>query len=285
MSLLQKITVSKFLEYCTIIKDLNEEYNTIANDETINDNRKNVLLTTIFVKRAKKTFEHFHHINLLKRKGESTKSYVNKDSVDFFISWYNAFNELFNEVDCSEEAEQKLLLPSWKLTPLNPINFGQFVDSKMMVEGGINDGHSKWVVVQYIMAIFLLRKGIKYHESFINEESTQFIRCGSMNLEVAIIVSKWFDKLNEYINSHFTLFQDNGMKKENQENIETHMKRWGWVNFTKNVAKTKAFDISGSGKNSIECVRETNCNEILTWASEEKEYNVAIDLDMKASAK
>ena len=51
--------------------------------------------------------------------------------------------------------------------------------------------------------------------------------------------------------------------------------------FLKNIAKTKTFDISGSGKNSIECLRESKAYDVLIWASEEKDYNIAVSRDMK----
>lgn len=59
------------------------------------------------------------------------------------------------------------------------------------------------------------------------------------------------------------------------------MKEWGWVNFLKEIAKTKVFDIPGSGMNSIDCARASKAFDVLVYASEEKGMSEAQALDME----
>lgn len=96
-------------------------------------------------------------------------------------------------------------------------------------------------------------------------------------------ISQFWEALNEYANANFTLFQDSG--EQEGANMKEHMQRWGWVNFLKSIAKTKVFDIAGSGLNSIDCARQAKCATVLTWASEEKDYNIALSRDMEDSYK
>lgn len=63
------------------------------------------------------------------------------------------------------------------------------------------------------------------------------------------------------------------------------MEQWGWVSFLKEIAKTKVFDIPGSGKNSIECAKDTKAYDVLIFASEEKQLNEAQNMDYEAMKK
>jgi hypothetical protein len=45
------------------------------------------------------------------------------------------------------------------------------------------------------------------------------------------------------------------------------------------VASTKVFDIPGSGKNSIDCARETSLFDVLVYTSEDKSFNESQWLD------
>ncbi len=277
MSCLQSITISEFVKYNESVIELDNSYSEILNNEKISDCRKNILLTNIFVKRAKITLDTFYKEE---ENEESTEASISKDSVDFLISWYNKFKNTIESFESSEEKEKEIGLPDYKLTSFNPIVFGQFIDAKMIIDAGNEKKIDKWNLLQYIMSIFLTNN---YEDLFTNEDSEQFIKCSKLSIEIAIIVNKWWDKLNDYAKEHFTVFQESGnIGSEYSENIDDHMKRWGWVNFTKNIAKTKAFDISGIGKNSIECVRQTKVHEILIWASEEKDHSIALYNDMKA---
>lgn len=59
------------------------------------------------------------------------------------------------------------------------------------------------------------------------------------------------------------------------------MKQWGWMSFVTDIAKTKQFDIDGSGMNSIDCVLEAPLYDILIYASAEKEKAEAEFLDFE----
>lgn len=63
------------------------------------------------------------------------------------------------------------------------------------------------------------------------------------------------------------------------------METFGWVNLLKEVAKTKVFDIPGGRMNSIDSVRDAKCFDVLIFASEEKAYNEAQNLDMEREFK
>ena len=171
----------------------------------------------------------------------------------------------------------ELSLPSHELTETNEIIFGQFIDAKMITS---NTARNKWELMQYIASIFYLN-GIEYNELFCDESNEHFINCGQYPMPVILAISKFWEQLNEYINTNFTLFQESG--EQEGANMKEHMQRWGWVNFLKSIAKTKVFDISGSGLNSIDCARKARCATVLTWASEEKDYNIALSRDMEAS--
>lgn len=272
--LINKVTLFQLIELNKAIKPLDNDYNDVVNSEVLSDVKRNILLTGIFVKKAQKTFEAF---------GEESTLDIKTIGVDSLILWYTEFTKFF-EIPLEGNWWKEIGLSEPELTHMSPIVFGQFIDAKMIVEAGLRDEQDKWQVMQYVMAIFLIGKR-KYDYLFTNETNSQFIRCGKRTLDVAIKFSKWWDLLNVYINTHYTLFQDSGDIREHCDNIDEHMKRWGWVNFLKSIAKTKAFDIAGSGMNSIDCVRATKASEILVWASEEKEDNVARNRDLKEAYK
>lgn len=263
------VTLQDFIDFNRVIVPLNKEYAKLQELE-ISQHRKDVLLTSVFVKKAVKTFEKF---------GEKSTSDINTINVDFLISWYNDFLLQFH-VDDNAAVWKSVGLYQPELTHMAPVTFGQFIDAKMLVEGAITNGQDRWEVVQYLMAIFLIGKK-SYDDTFTAETNGHFIRQAKKPMNIAVIVSAWWEQLTKYTQQHYTVFQESGDRHENSENIDEHMQRWGWVNFLKNISKTKAFDISGSGLNSIDCVRRTKASEILVWASEEKEYNVAMNRDMK----
>lgn len=61
--------------------------------------------------------------------------------------------------------------------------------------------------------------------------------------------------------------------------MKRHFERWGWINFLKNIASTKVFDLPGSGMNSIDCARKASAFDVLIYASEDKSFNEAESLD------
>jgi hypothetical protein len=57
------------------------------------------------------------------------------------------------------------------------------------------------------------------------------------------------------------------------------METWGWTNLLKEIAKTKVFDMAGM--NSIEAARLSPAFDVLVFASEEKMFNEAQNLEME----
>lgn len=268
---IDKVTLVQLIELNKKLKPLDDEYKRLTDDTAISAGRKQILLTGIFVKKASATFIDFD--------GKS----MPEQGVDFLVSWYQDFLQEF-DAELTGKWWEYIGLCAPELTHMSPITFGQFIDAKMMVDAGIKQGVDRWQTLQYLMAIFLVGKS-EYKDEYTFEENDWFILCGMCTLDMAIKVSKWWDMLNKYVNDHYTVFQDSGDSRENCENIDEYMTRWGWVNFLMTVAKTKVFDILGSGMNSVDCVRKTKASEVLIWASADKEYNVATARDTKAMYK
>lgn len=67
--------------------------------------------------------------------------------------------------------------------------------------------------------------------------------------------------------------------------MKAHMEKWGWINLLKEIAKTKVFDMPGSGFNSIDAVRNSPAFDVLIYASEEKMSAEAEALDYERQSK
>jgi hypothetical protein len=52
---------------------------------------------------------------------------------------------------------------------------------------------------------------------------------------------------------------------------------WGWINFLSSIAETKMFDIPRSNLDSIECAKKAKAYKVLVFASEKKDFNVAMN--------
>lgn len=213
--------------------------------------RRNVLLTKCHVDRAYDSYAFW---------GGDDEALV-----DDVLVWFRQLNETFERISPCVEA---LYYPT-----VTDITFGQFVDSKMITA---DSTRNVWELAQYIMAIY--GKG-KYEAHFVREDSDVFLSVANEPLNIAVSVLKWFDDLNNHINTNYTVFQDSG--EDEKPNMKEHMQRWGWINFLKSIAKTKVFDIAGSGMNSIDCARAASLDDVLVWASEEKDFNLATMRDME----
>jgi len=269
--MLEQVTLESFIRFNTFTRQIDSKYTSQLSDD-MSDTRRSVLASKLFIDKAKITYSNF---------AESTLD-ISKVSVDSLIGWYTKWLAEFTPT-LPPKWWRTVGLPTPELTHTSPITFGQFVDAKMIVEAAVRDNKDQWAVTQYIMSIFLIGSKKKYDYLYTSEDNSQFIRCGKKSVAVAVLVAKWWDTLNTYTAENYTIFQkDAGVDDGGGENVADHMERWGWVNFLKNVAKAKVFDIQGSGLNSIDCVRETKASEVLVWASEEKDHNVAIHRDMKA---
>jgi len=57
------------------------------------------------------------------------------------------------------------------------------------------------------------------------------------------------------------------------------------VHFLTAIARTKVFDIPGSKRNSIDCVRMARAFDVFIFTSEEKDFNESLNADMEAKYK
>ena len=246
---LQDIALSKWIEFTDSIKELTDSG--ILLSEQPATHRREVLLTQNHVEKAFAWATFF----------EIDAEYVND-----VLEQYNAFMALFEgEIDISID-----------FIKLSDITFGQFIDSKMMTA---NSDISTWRQMQYVMVIY---ETVNYKPEYLDEESGEFKAFGTVFLDSVIAYMRWFESLNNTINETYTVFQEIGI--DEGDHMKEHMRRWGWINFLKSIAKTKVYDIPGSGLNSIDCSRAANMDDVLVWASEEKEYNVALSLDMESKS-
>ena len=250
--ILQNLTLSTWIAYTEFIKPYEERIKEVYNLPQCK--RREVLINRAIVERAAQTYQFFEG-------GIVT--------VNDMLVYYNSISEQFKTMP------KVVLNVSHELTPISGFMFGQFIDAKQIVGSCEN----KWLAIQYLISIFFSGD---YQDMFCNEQSPQFETAGNVLMPYALAVSDWWDKFNDYINGNFTLFQE-GATKGNNPNMREHMKRWGWVNFLSSVAKTKVWDIAGSGKNSVDCARAASLFDVLTIASEEKDYNIAVSLDMETT--
>lgn len=266
---LSNITLNQWIDYTNAVQPIDAELSAVME---LKSYRKPVLLTSMHVKRAYFTYSFFAGIDY----AEATATVF----VDDVMEWFNeGFCKMFEgEPEAWERvANENWHLPKPELTPTSPITFGEFIDSKMVTQA--NEGRSKWELLRYICAIYLRPHGERYDPQFIEESSERFNLVGQLPMTTVMSVANFFEHLNTYADEHFPIFQES--EDSGGDNVKAHMSRWGWINFLKEMAKTKAFDIQGSNMNSIDCVRATNACEVLTWASEEKEHNIAANADQE----
>ncbi|MFA6060059.1 MAG: hypothetical protein WC756_17785 [Taibaiella sp.] len=174
-------------------------------------------------------------------------------------------------------------LPPVELKPESIMVFGEFIDSKVMVQDVIDNKGSKWEMLLYIATIFFRKENEEYQGSFLFENSDRSELMKSLPLSIAAGIGTWYEAFNEYLQDYFPVFSESQIKSG--AHIRLHMNQWGWVNFLKSVAATKVFDVANSGLNSIDCARRAKAYDVLVAASEEKQYNEAQALDMEAATK
>jgi hypothetical protein len=258
---LQNITLGQWIDYTNALQPFEKELQEI---NALQSYRKPVLLTGHHVKLAYFTLDFFGY---------------DKMPIDDAMQWYDKFLKIFEDVTCDMCVGNIIwTCPRPEILPTNALTFGEFIDAKMIVQSMAE--RNKWELLQYICAIFLRPEGEQYNPLHMEEDSERFKTMAYMPMSVAMEVSRFYEALNEYANSNFTIFQE-ADGDDSSGHMRQHMQRWGWVNFLKAMAKTKVFDIPGGGKNSIECVRLANCCEVLTWASEDKDFNLAQSADME----
>ena len=81
--------------------------------------------------------------------------------------------------------------------------------------------------------------------------------------------------MSEFLGQSFAIFKG-GSSIDTKPELEAYYDEYGWLDFLSELAKTKVFDIPGSGRDSIECVKQANAYKVLTWADNEREKNKAL---------
>ena len=237
-----------YLDFIQPYEDAIKEYSSLKDCQ-----RKKILLVNAIVERACLTYDYFQG---------------NMIDVDSMIEYYNNIEKLF-----TKNYESSIVVPDDRLDVYTPITFGQFVDSKDICDKFTGN---KWGLFKYLIAIYC--NGV-YKDDYCNEKSEQFTAAGQFKISDVIVFYKWWERFNTNISNSFAVFTKT-VSSGKDANVSGHMKRWGWIHFLKEIAKTKVFDIPGGNKDSIECVRAKNLFDILVWASEEKEYNEAVYNDL-----
>ncbi len=181
-------------------------------------------------------------------------------------------------------------LPDPIVTPGTTINFGAFIDSKVLTESlaavpakdlpaGLMLPY--WQVGHQLACIFVRLDGNEaYHDSELKPGSEWYNRQLNAPLFEVVQVYEWYRQFIEHIQSSYALFAKSRLPGAGKA-MKEHMKQWGWINFLKELAKTKVFDVPGL--NSIDSVRAVSLFDVLVFASEDKEYGEAAALDQIAA--
>lgn len=175
------------------------------------------------------------------------------------------------------------LLPEPQLNQASEMTFGEVIDSKVMIYNAGVLEWNRWELISMLCAIFLRPAGLQYQEEFAYLDGTRAEEMKAFPMRAALIVSVWYETLNRFLEGSFTIFADSAIKSG--RHMKAHFSAWGWVNFLKSIAKSKVFDIPGSGMNSIQCARISKAFDVLMYASEEKGYSEALSADMEEKSK
>ena len=55
--------------------------------------------------------------------------------------------------------------------------------------------------------------------------------------------------------------------------MHAHFNRWGWITLLRQIAEAGIFSIHGNGLNAIDNAKAAPLYQVLTYASEKKDYN------------
>ena len=97
-----------------------------------------------------------------------------------------------------EDAMELVMRPDWggedwiiappKLSAGSEMTFGEFVDSKAVVQNLVALGSSRWEALQNLAAIYLRKQGEPYHESFLHEGSERLELMRKLPMSIALQV-------------------------------------------------------------------------------------------------
>lgn len=84
----------------------------------------------------------------------------------------------------------------------NKMMFGEFIDSKQVIQNMVGLGKNRWECLVPLCAIYLRKKGEKYQESFANEDSDRQREMRSLPLDIALQVGFFLSSsLNTFIST------------------------------------------------------------------------------------
>lgn len=255
----------------------------ISINEITDEEEREVEMAGLYSERVIRTFAFFSGSTV-----EAVKESGEYEQVAVLYSFY--LSDLFTDLDIEIPQrsftwnDQEWILPNPELSNSSDMKFGEFLDAKQTVKDLAEQGAGKWEIMHKICAIYLRKKGEKYSEAFLFEGSSRLEELLSLPMEIAEHVGLFFDQHNEFLDNHFEVFRKSRVKSSGKH-TKKHFELYGWINFLKGIAATKVFDISGQGKNSIECAREARLFDVLIYASEDKSFNEAQALDYETEAK
>lgn len=261
------ITLGRWIDFTgsEVSKELDKQLTEAGN---VKGAKRDIRLTTVMVEQAYNALSYFNGVPV-----DELKEFL---PVDYVVNLYLPFNQMF--IDPQPISIEPWSLPSAELSAQSPINFGQFIDSKIITQAINQADSSKWALLQYICAIYLRKDNEQYSDAFIDDDNPRMTEMAELPMSQALTVMQFYEQLNAFLSANFSLFWETGEKSG--VHMRKHFEQWGWVNFLKGIAKTKVFDIPASGLNSIECARAAKLYEVLIYGSEDKDYNTAMIKDM-----
>lgn len=94
------------------------------------------------------------------------------------------------------------------------ITFGQFIDSKQLIQDTIELGKGKWEYLPKICAIYLTKAGEEYSEEFLYEGSERVELMRSLPMDIALAVGFF---LSSSLNTCISTFQSSSLRASRGE--------------------------------------------------------------------
>lgn len=260
------ITLGQYIEYYDRAgRQLEADY---ASAQSMQGTRRDIYLRKLDSRRA-----------VLARIYFSDDAEAKRQSIADLYDWYAAYVALVFEAEMPEG----YVLPKYQLWEGSEITFGQFIDAKLSAQMAKANDRSVWHLAHNLCAIFLEfhtadRCYFEYLDIYVAEHSDKYRDCFNVPLPCGIHAINFYNNLNTYISEHFSLF-DESVSDDSGRHMRKHMQQWGWVRFQNSIAEAKVFD--RNGLTSIDSARAAKLVDVLAYADEKQQYNMAQNNDMK----